>query len=102
MAKKKPINPRIYVPVSEDARAAMQMLADVRKSSLAAICGEMLEICAPIAVDMANALKMAQEAPAKALRMMNESLDVQLASVDQYRLELSPKATGSKKKRKTG
>lgn len=94
---------RVYVPMSDEAKEAMQLLADVRRSSLAAICGEMIETCAPIAVDMANALKMAQEAPAKALRMMNESLDAQLASVDQYRLELSPEATGSsKKKRKTG
>lgn len=93
---------RVYVPMSDEAKEAMQLLADVRKSSLAAICGEMIETCAPIALDMANALKMAQEAPAKALRMMNESLDAQLAAVDQYKLELSPKATGMKKKRKTG
>lgn len=93
---------RVYVPMSDEAKEAMQLLADVRKSSLAAICGEMIETCAPVALDMANALKMAQESPAKALRMMSESLDAQLASADQYKLDMSPKATGSKKKRKTG
>lgn len=97
---------RIQVPISDETRAALQSLADVQKCSLAAVCSEMLQQVSPVAVDMANALKMAQEAPAKALRMMSESLDQQMAEVDQYRhqhrlkLGESPKAT--RRKRKAG
>lgn len=100
---------RIYIPVTDETRAALQSLADVRRSSLAAVCEDMLEQCAPIAAQMANALKTAQNAPAKALLMMKDSLEEQMLQADQYRLDIdekvSPKATRRKyvvKKRKTG
>lgn len=90
---------RVYVPVSDETRQAMQALADVRKSTLTAICAEMLETVAPIALDMANALKTAQSAPAKALRMINESMERELGNLDQLQLDMTPKAT---RKKKTG
>lgn len=100
---------RITIPIADDAKADLQKLADVRRSSLAAVCSDLLEQISPVASQMADALKMAQNAPAKALAMMNENLESQLAQVDQYKLDidekLSPKATRRKyvvKKRKTG
>lgn len=97
---------RIHVPLTDDARASLQQLADVRRSSLAAICSEMLEQVAPVAVQMANALRMAQDAPAKALLMMSDTLEAQMLQADQYRLDIddkvSPKATRRKYTKKTG
>lgn len=87
---------RVHVPIDNEARAALQTLADVRRCSLAAICGEMLEQVAPVALDMANALKTAQTAPAKAMRLMNDALDQQLAQADQLKLDMTPKATRKK------
>jgi len=91
---------RVYVPVSDETRAKLQIYADARRSSLAAVCGELLDQTAPIAEEMGNALVAAQGAPAKAIREMQRSLDEQLADLDQIKLDLTPKAT--RKKRKTG
>lgn len=97
---------RITIPITYDAKAALQELADVRRSSLSAVCSEMLEQIAPIATQMANALKTAQNAPAKALLMMSENLETQLLAADQYRLDIddkvTPKATRRKYTKKTG
>jgi len=91
---------RIQVPVSDETRASLQALADARTSSLAAISAELLEQTAPIAGEMAKALLMAKQAPSRAIRQMNETLERQLVEIDQIRLDLTPKAT--RKTKKTG
>lgn len=100
---------RVNIPVTEETRAALQSLADVRRSSLAAVCEEMLDQVAPIAAQMAEALKTAQEAPARALLMVKDTLEAQMLQADQYLLDIdekvTPKTTRRKyvvKKRKTG
>lgn len=88
---------RIYVPVSAETRAQLQALADARKCSLAAVGGEILENTAPVAGEMAKALRIAQEAPAAALRNMEGTLAEQLAQIGQIELELAEKARPRRK-----
>lgn len=95
-------NNRVYVPVSPETREAMQALADVRRSTITAICAEMLETVTPVARDMAKALQTAQAAPARALRIMNDRLVQELAELEKTQsqldmLDVSPRATGRKK-----
>jgi hypothetical protein len=89
---------RVHVPMTDETRIQLQSLADAQRSSLAAVCADLLEQTAPIAAETAAALVQAREAPARAMRAMNTLLDKQLAEVDQYKLDLTPKATRRKKK----
>jgi hypothetical protein len=91
---------RIQVPITQETRDAYQSLADAHNGSLAAACEEILEQCAPVALQMANALRTARTAPARAMREAVEILEAQLGNADQMLMDLSPKATV--KKRKTG
>jgi hypothetical protein len=92
------IKTRVYVPMTADTRQSLQALADARNGSLAAVCEELLEQCAPVALQMANALQMAKSAPARGMREALEVLESQLAAADQLMLDMSPKATCSRKK----
>jgi hypothetical protein len=88
---------RLPIPMSEETRAAMQALADARNGSMSSVCEEILEQCAPMAIQMANALKTAKQAPAAGMRQAVQALEAELANVDQMVMDLSPKATGKKK-----
>jgi hypothetical protein len=96
---------RIQVPISDEARVSLQSLADAQRSSLAAVCGELLEQTAPVAAEMAKALQMAKQAPTRALRDMAETLDKFVADANQMQIDLddklSPKATRRKYIKKT-
>lgn len=89
---------RVHVPMSQETRESFQSLADARNGSLAAACEEILEECAPVAVQMANALRTAKTAPARAVAEAVRALEAQLVDADQILMELTPKATGKKKK----
>lgn len=89
---------RVHVPMTQETREAMQAFADARNGSLASVCEEILEQCAPMAIQMANALTLAKTAPAKGMRDAVLALEEQLAHADQMVMDLSPKATGVKKK----
>lgn len=91
--------PRLQVPMTDETRAQLQAFADARGSSLPAVCRDLLEEMAPVAADMAKALQSAKQAPAKALRDAVNVLEVQMAKADQLRLDLTPKATGKKRKK---
>lgn len=102
-------NTRIQVPLTEEMRQAYQALADAQRTSLAAVCAEILEQASPMVLQIASALETAKTVPARALRDMSDALGNLVGQVDQYKLDidekLSPKATRRKyvvKKRKTG
>lgn len=86
--------------MSQETRDAYQALADARNGSLAAACGEILEECAPVALQMANALNTAKTAPARAMREAVEILEAQLNNADQMLLDMTPKATDQPFKKK--
>ena len=88
---------RVHVPMTDETRADLQTLADARKCSLAAVCRDLLEQTAPVAKELAQALSVAQTAPARAMREMNEIKERQLAEIDQHTLDLTPKETKGKK-----
>ena len=87
-------NPRIQVPVSPKTRKMLQTYADASGQSLARVCEEILQETAPVMAEMADALREAKRAPAKAVRNMADALDKKLAEIDQMKMDLSPKATG--------
>lgn len=89
---------RLSVPLKKETRRQLQALADVQSSSLAAVCSELLDACAPEAYEMAQALKLAKQSPAAAQRRMAEALESKLAEADQYRLDLKPESVSRKKK----
>lgn len=95
---------RIQVPVSEDTLLAYQALADVQRSSLAAVTAEILEQAAPMVRQIAGALETAKTAPARALRGMTDALDQVLMDADQLRMDIDPKpqAKPRGRKKKTG
>ena len=88
---------RIQVPVSADTRKALQNYADSTGLSLAGAAGQILEETTGVVWEMANALRMAKTAPAKALVMLRQQMDEQIAGLDQIGLDLTPKATEQKK-----
>src|SRR5665811_1163893 len=90
-------NPRIQVPLSPKTRKALQAMADASGSSLAAVCADILEQCAPVSHQMAKALQTARRAPGQAMKDALEALEAALAEGDQIRLDLSPKAKSKKK-----
>lgn len=96
------IKTRVYVPMTADTRQSLQALADARNGSLAAVCEELLEQCAPVALQMANALQKAKSAPARGLREAVEVLEAALLEGNQLAMELSPKATRRKYTKKAG
>lgn len=89
---------RVYVPMTAETRQSLQALADARNGSLAAVCEELMGQCAPVALQMANALQKAKTAPSRALRESFEILEQEIAAADQLLLDMSPKATRSRKK----
>ena len=91
-------NPRIQVPVSPKTRKMLQTYADASGQSLARVCEEILQETAPIMEGMAEALLEAKRAPAKAVENMAEALDKKLAEIDQLKMDLSPKATGKRRR----
>ena len=93
---------RVHVPMSEETRASLQALADARNGSLAAVCEDLLAECAPVALQMANALQKAKSAPARGLREAVEVLEAALLEGNQLAMELSPKATRRKYTKKAG
>lgn len=86
--------------MTDETRTSLQALADARNGSLASVCEELLEQCAPITLQMAHALQKAKTAPARAIREMSDVLEQQLAQSDQLLLDMTPKAT--RKTKKTG
>ena len=90
---------RIHVPMSAETRADLQTLADARGCSLAAVCRDLLEQTAPVAKELAQALSVAQEAPARAYREIQQLKERQIADIDQHTLDLAPKKA---KRKKTG
>lgn len=99
---------RIQVPVHQEAYAAYKALADAQRTSVAAVCSEILEQAAPAVLQIASALETAKTAPARALRDMSDALGNLVGQADQYQIDLedkvTPKATRRKyiKKSKTG
>lgn len=95
---------RVHVPMTEETRSSLEALADARGGTLTAVCRDLLADCAPVALEMAKAIQIAKQTPARALREMNESMDKQLAQISQLQLDMTPKATYRKypKRKKTG
>lgn len=93
---------RLQVPVSEETRMSLQALADARNGSLAAVCEELLAQCAPVALQMANALQKAKSVPARGLREAVEVLEAALLEGNQLAMDLTPKATRLKSTKKAG
>lgn len=93
---------RLQVPMSAETRESLQALADARNGSLSAVCEDLLAECAPVALQMANALQKAKSAPARGLREAVAVLEAALLEGDQLRLDMSPKATRRKYTKKTG
>lgn len=83
---------RVQAPVSDQARLQLQALADARKCSLGAVCGELLEQAAPVAAQIAEALEVAKFAPARAMREVLDLAQSHMAAVDQFALDLVPGA----------
>lgn len=82
---------RIQVPLSNEAREAVELLAEVKGISLAKTCQQLLEELTPVIISMANALEVAKTAPAKAMREMVDITEQQLADLDQLKLDMEPK-----------
>ena len=82
---------RVFVPMTAETRAAFQAYADAKGTFLAAACGEILQNTAPVALEMANVLERAKEAPVAAMRQASEALDRQMAEINQQKLDLRPK-----------
>lgn len=93
-------NTRIQVPLTEDMRQAYQALADAQKTSLAAVCAEILEQAAPMVLQIASALETAKTAPTRALREMADSLDGVLGDANQMQIDLDDKLTPKATRRK--
>lgn len=92
---------RVQVPVNDETRTQLQALADAQGCSLAAVCRDLLQEVAPMAAELAKSLRIAKQAPSRALREMTDVLDEHLAKADQLRLELGKK-TKPRKYRKAG
>jgi hypothetical protein len=103
---RKPQNNRIQVPLTPEMRKAYQALADAQRTSLAAVCAEVLEQAAPMVVQIANALETAKTVPSRALRDMAGSLERLTGEANQLQIDLedkvSPKATRRKYTKKAG
>lgn len=95
---------RVHVPMTDETRASLEALASARGGSLAAVCRDLLAECAPVALQLANALETAKTAPTRALREISDNLDKMLGDANQMQMDLenklSPKAT--RRKRKAG
>lgn len=97
---------RIQVPLTDDMREAYQTLADAQRTSLAAVCAEILEQAAPMVRQIASALETAKTAPSRALRDMAGSLEQLTDQANQLQINLeekvTPKATRRKYIKRTG
>lgn len=71
----------------------LQSYADASGTSLARACSEILAETAPVMVELANAIREAKTAPAKAMRNVNNVMQEKLAQIDQMRMDLTPKET---------
>lgn len=91
---------RIQAPVNQETYEAYKALADVQRTSVAAVCGEILEQTAPMIRQMANALEMAKTAPSRALRDMNEALDKLVVDANQMQIDLEDRVTPKATRRK--
>lgn len=98
MSKTKRI--RVQVPIFPEAYEAYKALADVQRTSVAAVCGEILETAAPAVRELASALEMAKQSPTRALRDMADALDQLTAEASQLQIDLSDKLTPKATRRK--
>jgi putative hemolysin len=94
-------NQRLQVPLDSDTYAAVKEYSEATGMPLGRACAEVLQNTAPILRELAKALRTAKTAPAAALRHMSEEMDKQIAAINQHQLDLSPKATLRKYRKKT-
>lgn len=81
---------RVYVPLPPETLETLQSLADVQGKSLAAVCGDLLVQATPMVAAMAQALRVVNEHPARALKELLDVAEQQVAALDQYKLDLAP------------
>lgn len=91
-------NPKIQVIVTPETKKAIEDYADALNVSVSAATGRLLDEAAPMLVELAHSLRALPKAPAKAMRdaakMVNRAAD----DANQMLMDLSPQATGNKKK----
>lgn len=88
---------RLQVPMTDETRLLLERYVQATGQSLPRVCAEILEQTAPVMSELADSIKLAKQAPARAMRGVTETLDQKLAELDQLKMDLSPKATGKKK-----
>lgn len=81
--------PRLQVPVSPETHESLRYCSEVTGRSIAAIAAELIQQTAPVMVEMTNALQVAKEAPAAAMRQTLEALDKAMVDANQLKLKLS-------------
>lgn len=87
---------RIQVPVDPETLAALKAYAAATGGSLSGSAGKLLATIAPTMDKLAEVHRIAQEAPARATRVLIENAAEHVEDIDQIVMELSPKATGEK------
>jgi hypothetical protein len=91
---------RIQVPVTPEHRAMLQAYADATGATLTRTCQNILAQTAPLMLELSQALQEANQAPAAGIRAAKEILDRKVFETHQLSLDVSPKATDGRRKKK--
>ena len=85
------------MPISDTAREALEAYAKASNSSVPRVTSELFDQVAPQLLELANALTLAKESPARALRETAELLQRAAAEADQLTLDMAPKKVKKRK-----
>jgi hypothetical protein len=93
-------NTRVQVPLDPETLLIMQEYAKVKGLALGRACSDVLQSTGPVLAELTLALRDARNAPAKALRESMGVLDKQVHEIDQMRLDMAPRLTDGRSKKK--
>jgi len=82
---------RLQVPIKPETRKAIEEFADAMGISPAQAAAQLLEESAPGMIELAAAMRKANQSPSKALRDMANILHKATEQADQLSMELNPK-----------
>jgi hypothetical protein len=90
---------RLQVPVAPETERALRLYAEAYGTTVPKATADILNNAAPALVELAQAVAEAKRAPSKGIRDMAAQYRKLNQEADQLLLDMSPKATGKKRKK---
>lgn len=84
-------HPRVYIPVSDDLRAALDEFTKVSGVAKSQILSQLLSETAPVIRAMTEAFRLAKKSPAQAADAMRDVVHGAHVQIAQLQLDMQPK-----------